>query len=209
MRYALAFLLWTPDLICDYLKLGAPTICTVKILAMATDATLQIVESQKPSGGRYRTGRGRRARDKDFSSSVAQKEALDFGDSEEVAVQPSSTSGLQEQRVFSTKRGSVQLVVWMVRAAFLVSILTCLVMSKLTILKILSELHVMSAFRNVTNYQVPIDPMVDVRRAVTLYWQLFLVVMIPNLLAWLRSFYYGILIRSHWPTNGAIAIVSI
>ena len=179
---------------------------------MATNEILEISVQPKPSGNCYTrrtTYRSRRNQDdksEEFSRSVMKKEALDFGDSDD------SGGSSAQQKVFSTKRRSVKLVVWMVRILFLLSILTCLVVSKLTVLKILSELHIISAFYNSSYQYAPAakeDQVLDVKRAVNLYWQLFLVVTIPNLLAWLRSLYYGILTKSHWPTNGAIIAVSV
>ena len=90
-------------------------------------------------------------------------------------------------------------------------VLVCTVFSKLTLVSLTDKLR--SATHNETHLcdeNCSPDPNHDA--AVGLYWQLLLVMIIPNIISFLRSLLFGVLRKTKknfpWPTYLAIFIVS-
>ena len=117
------------------------------------------------------------------------------------------TSSSQDQRIFQSKKFTVKIVVWFVKLLLFGVVLTCLVLSKLTIVKIIADLHILSNF-SMYNSSTSDN---SLTRAANLYWMLFFIVMIPNLIAWIRAIFNGLLTKSlshPWPKRSAMLGVS-
>ena len=116
----------------------------------------------------------------------------------------------QHKRVFQSKKGTIRALVWFVKFLLFGGVLTCLVFSKLTIIKIISELHRLSNF-SIHHFEDNFDTNKSIARAANLYWMLFFIVMIPNLIAWIRAILSGLLKKSSshpWPKWSALLGVS-
>ena len=133
----------------------------------------------------------------------------DVGNTEE----DETSSSTQDQHIFQYDKSTVKIIVWFVKLLLFCGILTCLVLSKLTILKIFADLYVLSNF---SIYIVPENSTnstsdTSLTRAANLYWMLFFIIMIPNLIAWIRAILNGLLTKSPshpWPKKSAVLIVS-
>ena len=138
-----------------------------------------------------------------------QQSATVLGESNEIT-EENGTSSSQDQRIFQSEKRTVKIVVWFVRVLLFGGVLTCLVLSKLTIIKIIAELHLLSNFS--IQYLPDDSPKhSSLIRAANLYWMLFFIVMIPNLIAWIRAIFNGLLTKSSsypWPKRSAILGVS-
>lgn len=90
---------------------------------------------------------------------------------------------------------------------FFFAVLLCTVFSKLTLISLTGQLH------NVT-YNLTEENSDDSKKekAITLYWQLLLVIMIPNIVTFLRCLVFGVLGKTRksypWPKAQAAVIVS-
>ena len=112
----------------------------------------------------------------------------------------------------SDKKNSVKVLVWIVKILLFLSVLSCLVLSKLTIIEMLAELHLMVNYTTrLSNSSEFTNAPDDIQRTVNLYWQVLFVIMVPNVLTWLRSIFSGLLTKSQshpWPKRSAIILVS-
>ena len=120
------------------------------------------------------------------------------------------SSSKQHKHVFQSKKSTIIALVWFVKLLLFGSVLTCLVLSKLTIIKIITDLHIL---RNISIHQFANDHDTgkSLSRAANLYWMLFFIVMIPNLIAWIRATLNGLLRKSSshpWPKWSAFLGVS-
>ena len=139
---------------------------------------------------------------------------VNFTDLEESESETASSSSTSTQdQVFQSKKTTVKIIVWFVRLLLFCIVLLCLVLSKLTIVKIIADLHVLSNF---SMYIVPDNSTSSTSndsliRAANLYWMLFFIVMIPNFIAWIRAIFNGLLTKSPsypWPKRSAMLGVS-
>ena len=116
----------------------------------------------------------------------------------------------QHKRVFQSKKSTIIALVWFVKLLLFGGVLTCLVLSKLTIIKIITDLHILT---NISIHKVSDDHDTgkSLTHAANLYWMLFFIVMIPNLIAWIRATLSGLLRKSSshpWPKWSAFLGVS-
>ena len=119
-------------------------------------------------------------------------------------------SSKQHKQVFQSKKSTIVAIVWFVKFIIFGGVLTSLVLSKLTIIKIITELHVLSNF-SIHQLIDDYDTDKSLTRAANLYWMLFFIVMIPNLIAWVRATFSGLLKKSSshpWPKWSALLGVS-
>ena len=141
---------------------------------------------------------------------------VNYADDEEDESETESSSSTRTQdQVFQSKKTTIKIIVWFVKLLLFGVVLTCLVLSKLTIIKIIADLHVLSNFSmyivsddNSTRSSTSGNSLI---RAANLYWMLFFIVMIPNLIAWIRAIFNGLLTKSPshpWPKRSAIFGVS-
>ena len=120
------------------------------------------------------------------------------------------SSSKQHKQVFQSKKSTIVALVWFVKFIIFGGVLTCLVLSKLTLIKIITELHVLSNF-SIHQFTDDYDADKSLTRAANLYWMLFFIVMIPNLIAWIRVTLSGLLKKSSshpWPKWSALLGVS-
>ena len=122
----------------------------------------------------------------------------------------------KKSRVFSKSRNTVRLAVVVMKLLMFLLVLSTLVASKVSIVIILNHLHSMTDYGNSsTIYNAtargksfdsgPNETAISssVKTAVNLYWQLLLIVMIPNAITWVRAFFNGVLGKSSsqpWPS---------
>ena len=140
-----------------------------------------------------------------YQQSVRDETVNSIEDTEE-----NGTSSSQDQRIFQSKKRTIKIIVWFVKLLLFGGVLTCLVLSKLTIIKITAELHLLSNFSII---HIPNDTPKgnSLTCAANLYWMLFFIVMIPNLIAWIRAIFNGLLTKSPshpWPKRSAMLGVS-
>lgn len=111
---------------------------------------------------------------------------------------------------FGYSKFSVKFAVWGMKAFLLLTVTSCLVLSKLTIIETFAK------FNKLVNVSLPEDEMklpltASLREVAGLYWQLLLIMMIPSFLTWISSVFKGISSSSWnhpWPKKSAIALVS-
>lgn len=125
---------------------------------------------------------------------------------------PKSKPKTEKRNIYHISITKVKLLTFVVKALLFTSVLACLVYSKLTVIQIFGELHLLS------NFSSPIDDFIldDERStpeevAATLYWMLLFIVIVPNLITLFRSL-GGVLSRSPqrpWPNRKALAMVSL
>ena len=101
-----------------------------------------------------------------------------------------------------------------VRLLLFLLVLSALVASKVSLVTILGRL------RSMTNYSLSAesgtsndvaDTDGDIKTAVGLYWQLLLILVIPNMITWVRALFNGVIGKSAsqpWPKYKAILMVS-
>ena len=140
---------------------------------------------------------------------------VNYADEEDESETESSSSTRTQDQVFQSKKTTIKIIVWFVKLLLFGVVLSCLVLSKLTIIKIIADLHVLSNFSmyivsddNSTRSSTSGNSLI---RAANLYWMLFFIVMIPNLIAWIRAIFNGLLTKSPshpWPKRSAIFGVS-
>jgi chitin synthase len=112
---------------------------------------------------------------------------------------------VNDEHIFQSKRFNIKLTVLIVKVLLFVSVLTCLVFNKLTFIKILADLHNLSNFTNISEHTSTNEEDSSHRDAVAaanLYWMLFFIMLVPNILTWIRSLLYGVLSKSShspWP----------
>ena len=131
--------------------------------------------------------------------------STDHEDTEE-----NGTSPLQDQHIFQSKKRTIKIIVWFVKLLLFGGVLTCLVLSKLTITKIIAELHLLSNF-SINSLPNDSSKHSSLTRAANLYWMLFFIVVIPNLIAWIQAIFNGLLSKSPshpWPKWSAVLKVS-
>ena len=144
------------------------------------------------------------------SPEITYQQSVRVLDEENQITEENGTSSSQDQRIFQSEKSTVKIVVWFVKLLLFGVVLTCLVLSKLTIIKIIAELHLLSNF---SVHYLPDDSSQhsSLTRAANLYWMLFFIVMIPNLIAWIRAIFNGLLTKSPshpWPKRSAMLGVS-
>ena len=146
----------------------------------------------------------------DQSPEMTYQQSVRVLDEDNQMIEENGTSSPQDQRIFQSGKRTVKVVVWFVKLLLFGVVLTCLVLSKLTIIKIIAELHLLSNFS--INY-LPDDSSKhsSLKHAANLYWMLFFIVVIPNLIAWIRAIFNGLLTKSPshpWPKRSAMLGVS-
>lgn len=92
------------------------------------------------------------------------------------------------------------------------TVLTCNVLSKLSLVSLTEKLWIAS--HNISDQSTPsVLQASNTNKAVTVYWQLFLVVIIPQCVTFIRSFAFGVLGKSSrsfpWPSIVGTIVVSI
>ena len=91
------------------------------------------------------------------------------------------------------------------------TVLTCNVLSKLTLVSLTERLWAASHNASNTSALQPTIQAIVPNKAVTLYWQLFLVLIIPSCITFIRSFVFGVLGKSSksypWPSIVGIVLV--
>ena len=93
-------------------------------------------------------------------------------------------------------------------------VLSALVASKVSLVTILGHLRSMTNFSlsaesGMSNDGADVEG--DIKTAVGLYWQLLLILVIPNLITWVRALFNGVIGKSAsqpWPKYEAILMVS-
>ena len=115
--------------------------------------------------------------------------------------------------VYSKSRQTIHYFVQLVVKPFVcLLVLATLVASKVSITTMLARLHTMASFGGFSNRTISSD---DQHRttmtAIRLYWQLLIILAVPNLITWVRSLFNGIIGKSAtqpWPKKKAIIGVS-
>ena len=92
-----------------------------------------------------------------------------------------------------------------------VFVLACSIFSKLTLISITDQLR--NITWNITVSGTPaLDEIANRSHAARLYWQLFLIVVLPNVFAFVRSFVFGVFGKTKksfpWPVPSSILLVS-
>ena len=131
----------------------------------------------------------------------------DYDDLEESTEVPRDSSN----RVFQSSKTKINALVWFVRILLMASGLTCLVLSKITVIKIIAELHILGKYNDTPKSSELLDKSLNPALAANLYWMLFFIVMIPNLISWIRTVLSGLLSKSPrrpWPKCTALFGVS-
>ena len=103
------------------------------------------------------------------------------------------------KKIFRAPKSRVKCFVWFVQIIIFLSVLTCLVLSKITFMKIVTDLYILSNYDNVSDYQLPYPSQ---QHAASLYWMIFFIIMVPNSITWIRGLFNGLLSRSvlrPWP----------
>ena len=103
------------------------------------------------------------------------------------------------KKIFRAPKSRVKCFVWFVQMILFLSVLTCLVLSKITFMKIVTDLYILSNYDNVSDYQLPYPSQ---QHAASLYWMIFFIIMVPNSITWIRGLFNGLLSRSvlrPWP----------
>ena len=88
-------------------------------------------------------------------------------------------------------------------------VLTCSMFSKLTLVSITDRLRTVTW--NISNEPTKAAQF-DANRAASLYWQLFFIIILPNVIAFARSFVFGVFGKTKksfpWPKPIAVLLVS-
>ena len=111
------------------------------------------------------------------------------------------------------KKWILLLIKWSIGTILCAFVLVCTVFSKLTLVSLTDKLRSVTAFNEtyLVNDFPPDDPRHDV--AVSLYWQLLLVVIIPSIISWVRSLVFGVLGKTQknfpYPVWWAILLVNL
>ena len=122
----------------------------------------------------------------------------------------------EDQKIFQAKKFNIKILVVLVKLLLFVSVLTCLVFNKLTLIKIIADLHMLSNFSK--NGSQSADQYSDqskdstLKQTANLYWILFFIVLVPNIITWIWSLFSGVMKKSShcpWPKYTAIIGVSI
>lgn len=113
-----------------------------------------------------------------------------------------------KRKIFRSSERSIKALVWFVRLILMASCLACLVLSKLTLIKIVADLHNLGPY-NGSSGSTGSSPAsnVEKQQAASLYWMLFFIVMAPNLISWIRTVLNGLLSKSPrrpWPKCSAL-----
>ena len=94
-------------------------------------------------------------------------------------------------------------------------VLSTLVASKVSLVTILGHLRSMTNYslsaESSTSNDVADNTEGDIKAAVGLYWQLLLILVIPNTITWVRALFNGVIGKSAsqpWPEKLAIVVVS-
>lgn len=130
------------------------------------------------------------------------------------ATQTRSSPEKAKDNIFSKSRGSVRLLVLGVKLLMFLVVLAALVASKISITTILAHLRSMTEYANATGNMVSSTNTVNenIAKAAGLYWQLLFILMIPNVITWVRAFFNGVIGKSAsqpWPTFRATLGVSV
>lgn len=92
-----------------------------------------------------------------------------------------------------------------------VFVLACSIFSKLTLISITDQLRNITWNITVSGTPAP-DEIANRSHAARLYWQLFLIVVLPNVFAFVRSFVFGVFGKTKksfpWPVPSSILLVS-
>ena len=93
-----------------------------------------------------------------------------------------------------------------------VFVLACSMFSKLTLVSITDQLRNVTWNITASGTQVP-DEIANRSRATSLYWQLFFIMVLPNVLTFARSFVFGVFGKTKksfpWPMPSAILLVCL
>lgn len=111
------------------------------------------------------------------------------------------TSKKATKRIFQAAKSKVKCLVWLVQIILCISVLLCLVLSKITFIKIATDLYILSNYKNSSDYEFGLDIPAQ-QHAASLYWMLFFIIMVPNTITWVRGLFNGLLSRSvlrPWP----------
>ena len=109
-----------------------------------------------------------------------------------------------KKTIFSSSESSIKALVWFVKLLLVAACLTCLVLSKLTLIKIMADLHNLGTYNGSAGSS---SSSVEKQQAASLYWMLFFIVMAPNLISWIRTVLNGLLSKSPrrpWPKCSAL-----
>ena len=96
--------------------------------------------------------------------------------------------------IFSESKQHVRYFVLFVKLLVFLLVLTTLVASKISITTMIGHLHSMTPFGNHPAINTTDER--DMKTAIRLYWQLLLILAIPNLITWVRSLFNGIIGKS-------------
>ena len=126
----------------------------------------------------------------------------------------------KKSHVFSKSRTTVRLAVIAMKLLVFLLVFSTLVASKVSIVMIIGHLHSMADYGNPNatacksfdrqSNETAISS--SVKTAVNLYWQLLLIVMIPNAITWGRALFNGVLGKSSsqpWPSLRSLLSVSL
>ena len=113
----------------------------------------------------------------------------------------------EDQKIFQAKKFNVKIFVVLVKLLLFVSVLTCLVFNKLTLIKIIADLHLLSDFSKngsqSANQYLAQSKDSTLKQTANLYWILFFIVLVPNIITWIRCIFSGVMKNSThrpWPT---------
>ena len=96
--------------------------------------------------------------------------------------------------IFSESKQNVRYFVLFVKLLVFLLVLATLVASKISIATMIGHLHSMTPFGNHPAINTTDDR--DMKTAIRLYWQLLLILAIPNLITWVRSLFNGVIGKS-------------
>ena len=130
---------------------------------------------------------------------VADKKIQTNNKNESISDKKMQSKEGKRRTIFQALRSRVKCFVWFVRIILFLSVLTCLVLSKITFMKIVTDLYILSNYGNVSDYQLQYPSQ---QHAASLYWMIFFIIMVPNSITWIRGLFNGLLSRSvlrPWP----------
>lgn len=117
----------------------------------------------------------------------------------------------KKKKIFSKSRQTVHCLVVTVKILMLLLVLVTLVVSKVSIATILAHLRNLSS-EFLADKAVPSTVVkAQHKTAAGLYWQLLFILMVPNIITWVRALINGVIGKSSsqpWPTLWAILGVS-
>ena len=106
---------------------------------------------------------------------------------------PARNAGDRGNEVYSKSRMTVRLLAWAMIILMFLLVFSTLVASKVALTTMLARLRSMSQFGNSTELEGTGDLAADMKTAVRLYWQLLLIVAIPNIITLVRAVFNGLI----------------